>query len=176
MLLIMFGYILLTPMGMIYALRKLKRASVVNGDQSVPPSLVRFALDGVRVRDVLDTARRHPEQSLTVRAFTDNWLVPEQHDFVVEDRGKFAGIVSVSMLRYLPQKEWEHTPLGSVTRRIETPEATSDEFVEDVLQRMTDSSITVLPVNDSETGEFIGSISSYEVMEMIVLTAQGHEI
>ena len=41
---------------------------------------------------------------------------------------------------------------------------------------MTENSLTVLPVNDAETGEFIGSISSYEVLEMIVLTAQGHEI
>ena len=176
MLLIMFGYILLTPMGMIYALRKLRHANVASDDQPVPPSLVRFALDGVRVRDVLDTSRSHPEQSLTVRAFTDNWLVPEQHDYVIEDNGRFAGIVSVGMLRYLPHSDWDHTTLGRVTRRIETSHAYSDEFVEDVLQRMTENSTTVLPVIDSETREFIGSISSHEVVEMIVLTAQGHEI
>ncbi len=41
---------------------------------------------------------------------------------------------------------------------------------------MTESSLTVLPVVDSETNKFIGSISSYEVLEMLVLTAQGHEI
>ena len=176
MLLIMFGYILLTPMGMIYALRKLRPTDGVEGEQTVPPSFVRFALDGVRVRDVLDTSRSHPEQSLTVRDFTDNWLQPEQHDYVVEDDGKFAGIVSVGMLRYLPYNEWEHTTLGSVTRRIEMPEASSDEFVEDVLQRMTDNATTVLPVTDSETGEFIGSISSHEVVEMIVLTVRGREV
>ena len=174
MLLIMFGYILLTPMGMTYALRKLRRANGVGRDHPVPPSLVRFALDGVRVRDVLDTSRRHPEKSLTVRAFTDNWLSPEQHDYVIEDQGKFAGIVSVGMLRYLPHSEWEHTALGSVTRRIETPYAYSDEFVEDVLQRMTENSTTVLPVIDPETSDFVGSISSHEVVEMIVLTARGH--
>ena len=176
MLLIMFAYILLTPMGMIYALRNLRSANVVGSDQPVPPSLVRFALDGVRVRDVLDTSRGHPEQSLTVRAFTDNWLVPEQHDYVVVDNGRFAGIVSVGMLRYLPHSEWERTTLSRVTRRIETSHAYSDEFVEDVLQRMTENSITVLPVIDSETSEFIGSISSHEVVEMIVLSARGHEI
>ena len=176
MLLVMFGYILLTPMGMIYALRNLRHASVVNSDQPVPPSLVRFALDGVRVRDVLDTSRSHPDQSLTVRTFTDNWLLPEQHDYVVVDDDNFAGIVSVGMLRYLPHSEWEHTTLGRVTRRVETSHAYSDEFVEDVLQRMTENSITVLPVIDSETSEFIGSISSHEVVEMIVLTARGHEI
>ena len=60
MLLIMFGYILLTPMGMIYALRKLRPTSGVRSKQSVPPSFVRFALDGVRVRDVLDTSEGTP--------------------------------------------------------------------------------------------------------------------
>ena len=57
-----------------------------------------------------------------------------------------------------------------------TPHANSNESVEDALQRMTESSLTVLPVVDRETNEFIGSISSYEVLEMLVLTAQGHEI
>ena len=33
--------------------------------------------------------------------------------------------------------------------------------------------MTVLPVVDRETNEFIGSISSYEVLEMLILTAQG---
>ncbi len=176
MLLVMFSYILLTPMGMIFALRRLRHTSVASSDQPVPPSLVRFALDGVRVRDVLDTSRSHPDRSLTVRNFIDNWLLPEQHDYVVVENGKFAGIVSVGMLRYLPHSDWEHTTLDRVTRRIETSHAYSDEFVEDVLQRMTENSTTVLPVIDSETREFIGSISSHEVVEMIVLTAQGHEI
>ena len=176
LLLMMFGYILLTPMGMTFAIRRLKHSDAVTTNERVPPSLIRFALDGIMVRDVLDRSRSYPEKSLTVRHFAENWLLPEQHDYVVVDRGEFAGIVSVSMLRYLPHTDWEHITLDSVLRRIEPPHASSDEYVEDVLQRMTDNSLTVLPVNDAETGEFIGSISSYEVLEMIVLTAQGHEI
>ena len=41
---------------------------------------------------------------------------------------------------------------------------------------MVDNSLTTLPVTDSDNNEFIGSISSYEVMEMLVLTARGREI
>ena len=48
--------------------------------------------------------------------------------------------------------------LGSVLRQT-TPHANSNESVEDALQRMTESSLTVLPVVDRETNEFIGSIS-----------------
>ena len=60
--------------------------------------------------------------------------------------------------------------------RQDTPHASSDDFVEDALQRMTETSLTVLPVADKETGEFIGSVSSHEVLEMVILTAQGREI
>ena len=175
MVLIMFGYILLTPMGISLALRRLEHAEAVTEDGNLPPSLDRFALEGIRVRDILDRSRIYPEQSITVKSFAETWLLPEQHDYVVVDQGKLAGIVSLSMLRYLPRNEWEHTSLGSVLRQ-NTPNAYSDDFVEDALQQMTETFLTVLPVVDKETGEFIGSISSHEVLEMLVLTAQGHEI
>ena len=175
LVLVMFGYMLLTPMGISFAIRRLKHSEGVTPRGQIPPSLGRFALEGIMVRDILDRSRSHPEQSLSVKAFAENWLLPEQHDYVVINQGSLAGIVSLSMLRYLPRSEWEHTDLGSVLRQT-TPHANSNESVEDALQRMTESSLTVLPVVDSETNEFIGSISSYEVLEMLVLTAQGHEI
>ncbi len=175
LVLVMFGYILLTPMGLASALRRVKRSEAVTPEEQAPPSLDRFVLEGIRVRDVLDRSRTHPEKSLTVKAFAENWVLPEQHDYVVVERGELVGIVSLSMLRYLPRGEWGRTPLGEVLRQ-STPSAYSDDFVEDILQRMTDNSLTVLPVADSETGEFIGSISSHEVLEMIVRTAKGQEI
>ena len=175
LVLLMFGYLLLTPFGISHALRRLRRTDPVPPQGQVPPSLVRFALEGVTVRDILDPSRTHPEQSLTVRAFAETWLLPEQHDYVVVNRGSLAGIVSLSMLRYLPRAEWERTSLQRVLRRI-TPNAYPDELVEDALQRMVENSLTVLPVVDRETGDLIGSISSHEVVEMITLTAAGHEI
>ena len=175
LVLVMFGYILFTPMGINFALRRLKHSEEVIPDARIPPSLVRFALDGIRLRDVLDQSRSHPEQSLTVKAFTENWLLPEQHDYVVVDQGGLAGIVSIGMLRYLPRGQWEHTSLATV-RRQNTPHAYSDELVEDALQRMTENSLTVLPVKARNTGKFIGSISSHEVLGLIVSTARGHEV
>ena len=175
LVLVMLGYILLTPMGIGFALRRLAHAEAVAPGEHTPPSLDRFALEGIRVGDVLDRSRSHPERSLRVKSFAESWVLPEQHDYVVLEEGKLAGIVSLSMLRYLPRSEWERTSLGNVLRR-NTPHARSDEFVEDALQRMTENSLTVLPVEDAETGEFIGSISSHEVLEMVVLAAKGHEI
>ena len=175
LVLVMFGYILLTPIGISFSLRRLKHSEIVTSQEQTPPSLDRFALEGIRVRDILDSSRTHPERSLTVKTFAENWLVPEQHDYVIVERGKLAGIVSLGMLRYLPRSEWERTSLGSVLRQ-NTPYAYSDELLEDVLQRMTEGSLTVLPVADTETGKFIGSISSHEVLEMIIFSARGREI
>ena len=85
---------------------------------------------------------------------------------------ELAGIVSLSLLRYLPRREWEQTTLQRVLRQ-DTPSAYTDEFVEDALQRMIESALTVLPVADRETGVFVGSISSHEAIEMITLSAHG---
>ena len=172
LVLVMFFYILLTPMGISYAIRRLKRTEAVTQEDRLPPSLERFALVDIKVDHILDRHRSHPEQSLTVRAFAENWLLPEQHDYVVVDNGKLAGIVSLGMLRYLPRSEWERTPLSRVLRRT-TPHAYSGDYVEDALQRMTEGSLTVLPVLDTDTDQFVGSISSHEVLEMIVLNSRG---
>ena len=110
-----------------------------------------------------------------MRSFIDNWTTPEQHDYVVVDDDHLAGIVSLSFLRYLPRGQWSSTPLQTVMRK-GTPTATPDELVEDALQRMMENSLTVFPVVDPETQEFLGSISSYEIMEIIVVTAGGRDI
>jgi CBS domain-containing protein len=91
------------------------------------------------------------------------------------DGSNLAGVLSLSFLRYLPRSQWGSTSLSEVLRQ-GTPSASPDELVEDALQRMLDSSLTVFPVLDPETGDLQGSISSYEILEMILLTAGGRDI
>ena len=175
LVLVMFVYILLTPLGISFAIRRAAPPAGEVGPDQMPPSLDRFALDGLKVGDILDRSRNYPDQSITVKAFAESWLIPEQHDYVVVNEGDLAGIVSLGMLRYLPRSEWGRTRLQQVLRH-NTPHASADEFIEDSLQQMTENSLTVLPVKDAEDGKFIGSISSHEVVELIVLSAKGREI
>ncbi len=175
LVLVMLAYILITPVGITAAIQRIKPAQTSANPEDIPPSLYRFALEGIKVKDVLDRSRTHPNTSLTVKTFTEQWLLPEQHDYVVVDQGQLVGIVSISMLRYLPRSEWDTTTLTQ-TLRHNTPTATTEDYVEDALQTMIDNSITVLPVTDAETNQFIGSIASHEVLEMVVTEAQGHEI
>ncbi|MCY4527641.1 MAG: cation:proton antiporter, partial [Chloroflexi bacterium] len=172
---IMFGYILLTPIGISFALRRTRHSEEIADDSEIPHMMDRFVLSGIHVQDVLDHTRVYPHHEITVRSFIDNWTTPEQHDYVVVDDENLAGIVSLSFLRYLPRGQWGNTKLEDILRK-GTPTAPPDELVEDTLQRMLESSLTVFPVVDPETQEFQGSISSYEIMEMIVLTAGGRDI
>ena len=172
LVLVMLAYIMLTPLGIGFALRRLARSTEGVPSENLPPSFERFVLDEIRVRDLLDPYRVHPEASQTVKTFAEDWLLQDQHDYVVVDRDKLAGIVSVNMLRYLPHAEWDHTPLTRMLRH-ETPTALSSDYLEDALQRMTENALSVLPVIDAETGAFRGSVSSHEILEMLVLSARG---
>ena len=126
LVLVMFGYILLTPFGISYALRRLGDTETDITDERTPPSLDRFALEGIRVRDILDLSRTYPEQTLMVKAFAATWLLPEQHDYVVVDRDELAGIVSLSMLRYLPRRQWGRPPSSGCSATIpRTPTRTN---------------------------------------------------
>ncbi len=172
---IMFGYILLTPMGISYAVRRVRHPDDIAEDSDIPHMMDRFVLDGIHVKDVIDETRIYPDQSISVRSFVDNWTTSEQHDYVVVDGSELAGIVSLNFLRYLPRGQWAGTSLVEFMRQ-GTPTADPDELVEDTLQRMQENSVSVFPVVDPETGEFQGSISSYEILEMILLTAGGRDI
>ena len=172
LVLVMLAYIMLTPIGIGYALRRMTRSGETISRDSLPHSLERFVLDEIRVRDILDSFRPHPEASQTVKTFAEDWLLQEQHDYVVVDHDQLGGIVSGSMLRYLPRSKWGHRQLSRVLRQ-NTPLAYSDELLEDAFHRMTENALTVLPVTDSKTGKFMGSISSHEILELLVSSARG---
>ena len=176
LVLIMFGYILVTPYALGFAVRHAgKRAKTPtdgSGDLAVTPSLARFALDGVTVESIVDRTRRFPDAALSVRDFADRWIVADQEDYVVTDDGRLAGIVSLRLLRYLPKPRWAHTPLGEVLRR-DTPRAWPAEPVEDALQRMTDNAVTAMPVVTEDTHELVGVVTSLDVLDLIVVEAKG---
>lgn len=177
LVLIMFGYILVTPYALGFAVRRAgkhakKPAAEDAGDLAVTPSLARFALDGVTVESIVDRTRRFPDATLSVRDFADRWIVADQEDYVVTADGELAGIVSLRLLRYLPKPRWADTPLGDVLRR-DTPHAWPAEPVEDALQRMTDNAVTAMPVVTEDTHDLVGVVTSLDVLDLIVVEAKG---
>ena len=172
LVLIMLAYILLTPLAIRAVVNRVKPSDTVMLPESLPPSLARFALDDITVSDILDRTRTYPDPAMSVRAFADQWIVPHQQDYAVVDQGELSGIVSLSMLRYLPKESWSQTPLRKLARP-RTLYAWPDEPVEDALQRMTEHSLTVIPVRDRESRKFLGVVNIRQILELITREATG---
>ena len=173
LVLIMFGYFLIMPPLITFAINRVRPSGsddVVPG--IIPAPLIRFALDDMRIEDILDATPNYPDTGLTVRNFVDNWIVPHQQDYVVTHRGELAGMVSLSMLRYLPKSDWASTPLGNVLNQ-RMPRASPDDFVEDVLQRMKENSLTVIPIVDGATDEFLGTVTSRDILDVMMIEVRG---
>jgi len=172
LVLIMLAYILLTPLAIRAVVNRVKPPEQVMLPESLPPSLARFALDDITVGDILDRTRSYPDPVMTVRAFADQWIVPHQQDYAVVEHGELVGIVSLSMLRYLPKESWSNTPLRRLARP-RTLYAWPEEPVEDALQRMTEHSLTVIPVRDRESQKFLGVVHIRQILELITREATG---
>ena len=168
LVLIMFAYILLTPQAIDSAISKTKDSEPQMPPQTVPPSFARHALAGVMVRSIMDRTRTYPGPEVSVRSFANDWLVPHQQDYLVVEGGAPVGVVSLAKLRFLSKGSWGDTPLRDVLRR-NVPQAWPDEPIDDVLERMAAHSLTVIPIMERDSGKFLGTVTSHDVLDLMVL-------
>ena len=175
LVLVMLFYILIVPAIINFTMERAKTPENVKLPSVVPASLAGFVLDGVKVKEVLDPSRSYPGPEITVRGFVDRWANSYQDDYVVADKGKFVGIVSLSKLRYLLRSEWSKARLKNVLRH-NPPTASPEEFIEDVLQRMSELGISVMPVIEDESNRFLGSITSHDVLDHMLSAAKGEHV
>ena len=173
--LVMLCYILIIPPIIDFTIRRARDPKHVRLPNVVPASLANFALDGVRVRAILDPSRSYPRPDITVRRFVDTWANSYQDDYVVTEKDSFVGIVSLSKLRYLPRGEWHKVPLRNVLRH-DPLVAHKNDFIEDVLQSMTERGVTVTPIIDEKSGKFLGTVTSHDVLEHILSAARGEHL
>ena len=172
LVLIMLVYILFAPPLISFAVNRARPHGRYKPPDSLPPTLVRYAMDDVTVGDVIDRTHAYPGPELSVREFADGWIAPHQHDYVVAEGEELFGVVSLTMLSYLPKHSWFETPLGAIARG-NTPNTFPDEHVEDALQRMMEYSVTVIPVLERGSRNFVGAISSQEILELMTAEARG---
>ena len=173
LVLVMFCYILFMPPVITFAVNRASRQSNLPAHlDDIPAGVIGFALADITVDDILDRSHAFPGPSLTVRDFTERWIEPHQHDYVVAERGALVGVVSLEMLRYLPKGAWGRTQLRDVVRS-ETPVAGPDDHVEDVLHRMSEHSVSVMPVVDQDSERFLGAVTSNDIVELMTMEATG---
>ena len=168
LVLVMFGYILLGPPAIGAALDRTRARERPARPRMVLPSFARHALAGVTVNSVLDRTRAYPGPDLSVRSFLDEWTVPYQYDYLVVEDGAPAGIVSLSKLRSVADRQGAETTLRDALRH-RMPRARPDEPIDDVLQRMAGHWVTVVPVMDRNSGEFLGTVTSHDLLDLVAL-------
>ena len=165
---IMFGYIVFMPSILNLAVRRAAPSESLSLPETVTPSFARHALDGVLVRNVIDGSREYPGSEASVAELMASWTVPHQRDYLVVDDGEVAGIVSTGGLRSIRRRLKAKALLRDVMRT-STLVAWPDEPIHDALERMTTSSQDAIPVMDRESGRFMGSVTSHDVIDLVVL-------
>ena len=168
LVLIMFGYILFMPAVINFAVRRTVQPERPALPDSVTPSFARYALEEVQVRSVFDRTREYSGSDTSVAEFMESWTVPHQHDYLVVDGGEVAGIVSTTGLRSVRRRSRRAAALGDMLRA-NTLATFPDEPIHDALEKMTNAPQTVIAVLDRESGRFLGSLTSHDVIDLVVL-------
>ena len=174
LVILMFAYIVLMPPIIAAAVSRAKPPETASQPQTMVPAFARHALAGVMVGSVVDRSRAYPDPDISVSDFLRDWLVPDQTDYLIIERGVPVGTVSLTRvnfrrrLLFLRRGSFGDTPLRMLMRR-GPPHANPDEPIEDALSRMAENSLTIIPVMDRTTGQFLGMVSSNEILELVSL-------
>ena len=174
LVIIMFGYILLMPPIIGAAINRAKPPPLASQPHTMVPAFARHALAGVMVGSVVDRSRTYPEPDITVNGFLRDWIVPGQTDYLIMEQGVPVGTVSLTRVSFRRRVffwrrgSFGDTPLRVLMRR-GPPHANPDEPIEDALSRMAENSLAIIPVMDRTTGQFLGMVSSNEILELVAL-------
>ena len=168
LVLVMFGYLLLAPPAIGAALDRARAPERPAPPRMVLPSFARHALAGVKVSSVLDRTRAYPGTDVSIDGFLSDWTVPNQYDYLVVDDGVPVGVLPLSKARAMRDSARADAPLGDALRR-RMPQASPDEPIDDVLQRMAGHWMTVAAVMDPRTGEFLGTVTSHDLLDLVAL-------
>ncbi len=168
LLLLMLGYILLMPTAIGLVVRRVTERGSTEVPASVPPSFARYALEGLTVRNVADTTRSYPMSTTSLQSLVENWTVLNQHDYVIVDEGKLAGMVSTTRMRFVSKKLWDSTTASEIMRQ-NPPCTNPDEQLDAAVARMTQHSMSVIGVIDPDSDEFLGTVSSQDILDLLTL-------
>ena len=174
LVIIMFGYIVLMPPIIAAAVSRAKFPVEAHQPQTMVPAFARHALAGVMVGSVVDRTRDYPDPDVPVRTFLDEWIVPNQTDYLIIERGVPVGTVSLARLNFRRRLffwrrgNFYDTPLRYLMRR-GPPHTNPDEPIQDALERMAENSLSIIPVMDRNNGQFLGMVSSNEILELVAL-------
>ena len=107
-----------------------------------------------------------PQSTMTIREFVDDWVLPNQQDYVVIDDGAVAGVASLAGLRAVPAGSWADTRLTGLPLR-EPPHAEPQEPIDEVLKR--DRSPALGDTGPGRRRRVVGTVTSHDILDLVML-------
>ena len=168
MTLIILFFIFSVPPVMGAAIRRTKASEKPASPKFVVPSFARHAFDMVVVKEIMEGNQKHPPDNLNVQKFLDYWVVPDQQEYVVvTESNTLAGVVALQDIRHLPEKWRKDMPISNYMEK-NIPVAGPDEYLDDVLRRMAEHDLSVIPVVEPITGKLLGSVTRNAVLALMM--------
>ena len=169
LVLVMFGYLLLAPPAIGAALDRARAPERPAPPRMVLPSFARHALAGVKVRSVLDRTRAYPGTDVSIDELSQRLDGAEPVRLPGRGRRRPRGRPPAEQgAGNARQRSRADAPLRDALRR-RMPQASPDEPIDDVLQRMAGHWMTVAAVMDPRTGEFLGTVTSHDLLDLVAL-------
>ncbi|MBI4499478.1 MAG: site-2 protease family protein [Chloroflexi bacterium] len=146
------GHFLINGIWLVFVGWFLERAA----ERSYRQELVREALQGYSVRNLMSTDLPTVPQDLTLRSLVDQHLTPGGPlAYLVVEGTQLRGTISVRELRRVAKSRWEQLTVGeTMTPLAQVPQISPDADVLAILERMDEAGAEAVPV--VEDGRVVG--------------------
>ncbi|MCX8053694.1 MAG: site-2 protease family protein [Armatimonadetes bacterium] len=129
--------------------------------------LIRQALSGVRVEQVMTTDVPVIPAETSVRKFIDEHLLRHEYScYPVTSDGHVVGVVGIEEVRSVPSNEWDVTPVGRVAHKVNSEyKISADEDAWNALARLADGNVCRLLVMEND--QLKGTIGRDAVFRLV---------
>jgi len=131
-------------------------------------------LRGLRVGDLMTRDYLRVDGRDNLQTLVDEHLLPTgQRCFIVEEKGKVAGIITPHEVKSIPRPRWPYTTVDQVMQPLDRLHAVrSDTLVTDALETMGREDVNQLPVVNE--GHLDGIISRGHILRTLQTRAEVH--
>jgi len=135
--------------------------------QSYEQLLIRHALSGVRIEQVMTTDVPEVPADLSIRQFVDEQLLRHEYScYPVMMGDKVVGVVGAEEVRMVPSDRWDSTRVGDIMHRTDDAyEVTSDDDAWVALTRLTSENVCRLMVMEND--HLKGTVGRDSVFKLI---------
>lgn len=138
-------------------------------DASYQQVLVRRALDGESVRQLMTVGPITVRPSITLAEFIESYVYRYHHKlFPVQDNGRLLGVISTDQVRHVPRAEWPFRKVSAVAVPLSnTTTVAPDTQALEALTRMREQRQSRLLV--VERGRLAGMVTAQDLLNFLTL-------